>query len=167
MSDTYVECMIARKSNPFYVAVKVLLYVLTALCVFLVILGGAAIMLIPAAILGNLIYFWVPGFDLEFEYLYLDKEISIDKILGRRRRKKVRVIDLNKVDMIAPEFSHELDAYKDRGIKKLDYSSKDPAVTKHIFVYNGEHGTELICMEPNADMLKCIKNVFPRKLREY
>ena len=166
MNDSYVECMVPRKSSPFSGLIRVLVYALTAISLILATMGFP-IMFIPTIALGLVIYFLLPSLVVEFEYLYLDKEISIDKVLNRQKRKKVRVLDLNKMELLAPETSHELDSYKSRGLKIQDYSSRDPEKKKHIMVYNGEKGTELICLEPNAAMIKCIKTVSPRKIFEY
>ena len=167
MNDSYVECMVARKPNPLNMILKVLIYAATAISVIMGLFFGMLIMIAVAIGLVLLIYFWVPGLDLEFEYLYLDKEICIDKVMNKQKRKRICVLDLNKMDFIAPETSHELDSFKSRGIKIKDYSSQDSEVKKHILVYNGDKGTELICIEPNGALLKCIKTVFPRKVREY
>lgn len=167
MNDSYVECMVARKASPLNLVVKVLIYAATAISIIMALFFGMVIMIAVAVGLVLLIYFWVPSLDLEFEYLYLDKEINIDKVMNKQKRKRVCVLDLNKMELIAPETSHELDSYKSRGIKIQDYSSKDPEVKKHIIVYNGNKGTELICIEPNGALLKCVKSVFPRKVREY
>ena len=166
MNDSYVECLVKRKSSPFNVLIKGVIYAATATCA-LVALAGVTLMFIPVIGLGLLIYFWMPNLDLEFEYLYLDKEISIDKVMNKQKRKRVIVLDLNKMEFIAPENSHELDSFKSRNPKIKDFSSKDPEVRKHILVYNGDAGSELICIEPNGELLKCIKTVFPRKVREF
>ncbi|NLG04069.1 MAG: hypothetical protein GX567_09625 [Clostridia bacterium] len=166
MNDSYVECMVPRKSSPFSGLIKVLVYALTAICVLLAVMG-LPILFIPAIALGLVIYFLLPGLSVEYEYLYLDKEISIDKVLNKQKRKRVRVLDLNKMELLAPDTSHELDSYKSRRIKIQDYSSGNPENKKHIMVYNGGNGTELICLEPNAAMIKCIKTVSPRKIFEY
>lgn len=166
MSDSYVECMVKRKANPLNPLIKGAIYALTATCAILALMG-IPIMFIPTIGLGLLIYFWMPNLDLEFEYLYLDKEITIDKVMNKQKRKRALVLDLNKMEFIAPESSHELDSYKNRNPKIKDFSSKDPEVKKQILVYNADGGTELICFEPNAEMIKAIKNVFPRKIREF
>lgn len=166
MNDSYVECLVKRKPNPLNILIKGVIYAATVTCAILA-LSGLVVMFVPVIGLGLLIYFWMPNLDLEFEYLYLDKEISIDKVMNKQKRKRVVTLDLNKMEFIAPETSHELDSYKSRNLKIKDFSSKDPEVKKQILVYNGTSGTELYCIEPNGELLKCIKTVFPRKIREF
>lgn len=167
MNETYVEYMVARKSSPFLGVLKVILYVLA---VILCLLGlyGSWILLIPGVIFGALAYFVIPQFnDLEYEYLYLDKSITIDKIIGQQKRKRVMELDLNKMEFMAPTNSHEFDSHRNRKIEEKDYSSKDPDSKRFGVLYHDQNGDKIIIIEPNAEMLKAIKTVFPRKLIEY
>ncbi len=73
MNDTYVECLVARKANPFTVLIKA---AMIALCAVLFILSflGMPFLLIAAVIIGALsAYFVFPMLSIEYEYLYLDK----------------------------------------------------------------------------------------------
>lgn len=167
MSDTYVECLVAKKSGGSAVAIKALAYGFTA---FFVIAGLMfnVILLIPAVVLAIICFVFVPTLDLEYEYLYLDKEITIDKIISKQKRKRANVIDLNKVEIIAPEKSHEMDSYKNRNLKVLDYSSKDENDKIYLMHYRDEKAGEcLVRFNPNEEMLAAIKTVFPRKVYNY
>ena len=77
MSDAYVECLIQAKQPGWAKAVRVLLIILTVIFAI-----GALISIwlgIAALIAGFGAYFLNMMTDLEFEYLYLDKELVIDK----------------------------------------------------------------------------------------
>ncbi|MCR4806896.1 MAG: DUF6106 family protein [Lachnospiraceae bacterium] len=166
MNESYVECMVARKSSPVNAILKYLIYIL-AVASGLIVLMGYIIFIVPLIIFGLLAFLWVPGLDLEYEYLYLDREISIDKILSKQKRKKVRTIELSKMEKMCPIKSHELDSYKARNVKVSDYSSGIDDAPVWVIVYKSEREEELIGFEPNEDMLKAIKNVYPRKVIEY
>ncbi len=166
MNESYVECMVARKQNPFAAVIKILVYALAgAFCVMGVI--GYTVMFVPGLIFIAAGYFLLPGMDLEFEYLYLDKELTIDKVLAKQKRKKVLSIDLNKMEVVAPLRSHELDSYKSRKVPMLDCSSKKEDTRPYVIVYHDNNKEEMVCFEPNAEMLRAIKTVFPRKVIEY
>ena len=166
MNESYVECMVARKPNPIATVAKISIYALAgAFCVMGVI--GYTVMFVPGLVLIGLGYFLLPNLDLEFEYLYLDKEITIDKVLAKQKRKRIIVIDLNKMEKIAPINSHELDFYKSRKTPMKDYSSMMPDAKLYVLVYHDNTGEQLICMEPSAELLRAIKTVFPRKVIEY
>ncbi len=166
MNDSYVECMVARKSSPLMGVLKYIIYILTGVSVIGVV-AGYYIFIVTLIIFGLLAYFAVPNFELEFEYLYLDREISIDKIMSKQKRKKVRTIELSKMEYLCPINSHQLDQYKARNVKMSDYSSKDENARIWVIVYKDQNTEELIGIEPNEEMLKAVKNVYPRKVIEY
>ncbi|HOO29139.1 MAG TPA: DUF6106 family protein, partial [Lachnospiraceae bacterium] len=159
-------CMVARKQNPFAMLIKVIVY---AFAGFFCVLGiiGFTYMFIPGLALIAAGYFLLPNLDLEFEYLYLDKEITIDKVMAKQKRKRVMVLDLNKMEIMAPVTSHELDSYKARKVPMKDYGSKMPDSKLYAIVYHDQNKEELVCIEPNTEMLRAIKTVFPRKVIEY
>ena len=166
MNDTYVECMVARKSSPLMGILKYVIYILAVIS-GLSALMGYIIFIVPLVIFGLLAYFVVPGFDLEYEYLYLDREISIDKIMSKQKRKKVRTLELNKMEKMCHINSHELDSYKAKNVKVSDYSSGVDGAKVWVIVYTGKDGEELVGIEPNEEMLKAIRNVYPRKVIDY
>lgn len=166
MNDTYVECLVSCKQNPLTGVAKFILYGLAIAC-FIWMMLGWGIMIIPTLIFTGVAYFVMPMFDIEYEYLYLEKELSIDKVISKERRKNVATIDLNKVEKIAPANSHELDSAKARPHKDIDYTSKYEDAKVYIALYESGNGLELIHFEPNEEMLKAIKMVFPRKVVEY
>ena len=166
MNDTYVEVLVSRKKNPLVDVSRILMYVLAIVCFLLMFVNG--IFLVGVISFACLAYFVFPRFDIEYEYLYLDRELSIDKIMSKEKRAKVMNIDLNKMEIMARSNSHELDSYRARGLKELDYTSgEDGAVVYTVVFESGKDGTVLVDIEPNEEMLRAIKNVFPRKVSDY
>ena len=95
----------------------------------------------------------------------MDTEISIDKIMAKEKRKHVMTIDLNSMEVIAPVNSHELDQYKARNLKTYDFTSLEEDARVYSVVFSdGSNGTAIANIEPNEEMLRAIKNVFPRKV---
>lgn len=87
--ETYVECMVKKKANGLMSALKVLLIgiaVITGLLGFM----GLIVFLIIAVVAGVGAYFVSLNANLEYEYLYVDKQLTVDKIMARTRRKKWR-----------------------------------------------------------------------------
>ena len=120
--ETYVECMVKKKANGLMSALKVLLIgitVITGLLGFM----GLIVFLIIAVVAGVGAYFVSLNANLEYEYLYVDKQLTVDKIMARTRRKKVETFDLERMEILAPIKSWHLDDYKNRQLKGVDYSS--------------------------------------------
>ena len=166
MNDSYVECMVARKNQPILGILKYLIYILTGVSVIAVV-AGYYIFLVPLVIFGLLAFFAVPNFDLEYEYLYVDREITIDKIMSKQKRKKVRTLELSKMECICPINSHQLDPYKSRNLKIYDYSSGQPDAKVWVLVYKDRESEELIGLEPNEELIKVIRSLYPRKVIDY
>ena len=160
--ETYVECMVKKKANGLMSALKVLLIgitVITGLLGFM----GLIVFLIIAVVAGVGAYFVSLNANLEYEYLYVDKQLTVDKIMAKTRRKKVETFDLERMEILAPIKSWHLDDYKNRQLKVVDYSSgveQQPDI-RYSMIYNGE---KRVIFEPNAEMVAAIKSIAPRKV---
>ena len=86
MNESYVECLVARRPSGGMKALKVALIVLTVIGVLLGMIAFPLLIVAAAAAVGA--YFASLYSSLEYEYLYVDKEISVDKILNKSKRKK-------------------------------------------------------------------------------
>lgn len=164
MSETYVECLVARKPSFVMKFLKILLIMLTVVLVlagFMIMPGIPGLLLAAVAAVGA--YFANLNADIEYEYLYVDKEISIDKVMAKSRRKKAASYSLEQMEIFAPLNSHRLDSYRNRQMKTADYSSGIAAQPerRYMMVWNGD--TKVI-LEPNAELLKAVQNVSPRKV---
>lgn len=161
MNETYVEYLIKRKTPTHLKMLKILLVTLTV-CFVLV-----GFLLIPALLFG--IAFGVVSYfvhlktELEYEYLYVDKELTVDKIMAKTKRKRVAVFTVEKMEIVAPINSWHLDNYKNRNDKTVDYSSgevKQPD-TRYVFYYEGR---QKVIFEPNEDLIKAMQFAAPRKV---
>lgn len=160
--ETYVECMVKKKANGLMSALKVLLIGLTVITGLLGFMG-LIVFLIIAVVAGVGAYFVSLNANLEYEYLYVDKQLTVDKIMARTRRKKVETFDLERMEILAPIKSWHLDDYKNRQLKVVDYSSgveQQPDI-RYSMIYNGE---KRVIFEPNAEMVAAIKSIAPRKV---
>ena len=162
--NSYVECLVASKASP---AVKILSYVSLALAVvfFLSSLAGFGVLgLILCVGAGVAYYFLSLNANIEFEYQYCDKEITVDKILNKSKRKNVARYDVTKIEALAPSRSYHLDEFKNRSFKTVDYSArvKDPQPDPtYTFIYDGK---EKVVFEPSSEFVTAVKSVIPRKV---
>lgn len=164
MSETYVECLVKKKNSLAGTVLKWFLIVVTAGFGVVTILGGGKLipLLITVAV-GVLAYIVNMRIDLEYEYLYLDKEISIDKIMHKTKRKRVEVLEINRIEILAPVNSHQLDSYRNRNLKTTDYSVGEVQKPdrRYAMYYNGDRR---ILLSPSPELLKAIRTVAPRKV---
>ncbi len=161
MSEIYVECLVKKKTNVGMRFLRILTMMLAVAFILVGLLDIRA--LIVGALAGVAAYFVYLNADLEYEYLYLDKELTVDKIMAKTRRKRVGKYDLNKMEVFAPINSYHLDNFKNRTVKTVDYSTgeeKKPETRYVMFYDSGER----VVLEPNQEMVKAIQNIAPRKV---
>ena len=161
MNESYVECLVARRPSGGMKALKVLLIVVTVIGILGGMIAFPLLIVAVAAAVGA--YFASLYSSLEYEYLYVDKEISVDKILNKTKRKKAEKFELDRMEIFAPVNSWHLDNYKNRQFKTTDYSSgvAGQPDRRYAMIYNGERK---ILFEPNQEMVKAMQAVAPRKV---
>ena len=123
MNDSYKELLVSKEQGVKDKLIRVVSIIPTVLAGLLTLLTGNILIFIIAVAFGVLDYFVFQWTSIEYEYLYLDKEITIDKIMAKTRRKKILTIDVNKIEILAPEKSYQLDSYRNRQVKAIDYSA--------------------------------------------
>lgn len=162
MNESYVECLVARKKKGPMGALRIVLVVLTVIFALLGIMGAVLFLLLALAT-GIGAYFAGLYANMEFEYLYVDREISIDKVLNKTRRKKGEKFELDRIEIFAPINSWHLDNYKNRDMKVTDYSSgvAGQPDKRYVMFYNGERK---VIFEPNEAFVKAMQSVAPRKV---
>lgn len=163
MSETYVECLVAKKPSLLLTFLKFFLIMIAAVVLIFSMLLSNLVGLIVAVAAGVGAYFATMNANIEYEYLYVDKEVSIDKVLAKSRRKKAGTYSVEQMEILAPLNSHRLDSYKNRDAKTVDFSSGIAAQPerRYMMVCNG--GTRVI-LEPNEALIKAIQTVAPRKV---
>lgn len=162
MSESYVECLVKAKTS---VIAKLFKFLLIAVAVisFLAVFIGISIAFIPMLLAAAGAYFVHINSDLEYEYLYLDKELVVDKVMAKSRRKRVATYGLDRIEILAPIKSYRLDNYKNRDVKVKDYSIGEelkPDLRYAMFYEGGEK----IILSPSPELVKIMKNAAPRKI---
>ena len=164
MSDLYTEHIVKRKTPMVDQAKKVVLIALVITAAFIG-LFMVPVVLIVAIALAVVCYFLIPRWDLEYEYLYVNGELDVDKIMARSKRKKVASFKLSSLEILAPVASHHMDSYHhNQKIKTLDYSSMDPSHKIYAMVITQDSEMKKVLFEPNQVILDDIKRIAPRKV---
>jgi hypothetical protein len=168
MDDLYREILVKRSSTGKDKALKYLVIAVTALVIV------AGILFFPPLILGGIVlgildyYFVLPNFDLEYEYLYVNGDIDVDKIMSRQKRKKAASFDLAELEICAPTGSHELDSYLSGGNAKIaDYTSGEENVKSWTVIcnHNGERTGAML--ELDETVIGDLWRRAPRKVIKY
>lgn len=161
MNDTYVELLVKK---PELKAASWLHNIMIGLGAVLFLIGLFSKFLI--AIFGLLLcgaaYVLMQNACIEYEYLYLDKELSVDKIKNQSKRKSVAAYDISTLEVMAPRGSHRLDSYG--SLKVKDYSSEREDGEAFELVVEGKNGRERIIIDTNEELVKAIRMAAPRRV---
>lgn len=163
MSEAYIECLVKAKPSVLGKFFKFFLYLLTAVLLVLMFLTMNMLLFLLAVAAGVGAYFVGLYTDLEYEYLYLDKELTIDKVMGKAKRKRVAVYQLERMEIFAPVRSYHLDNFRNRQTKDKDYSigyEEQPDLRYAMYYEGGER----LILSPSPEMVKIMKNAAPRKV---
>ncbi|MBQ7584515.1 MAG: hypothetical protein IJT24_07870 [Lachnospiraceae bacterium] len=165
MEDLYVECLVARKQRAYETFVRGGVWGLTALFLiagffihFLFLIGFVAMLLVC--------FFALPRLSVEYEYLYVSRSIEIDSIYSKEKRKKTAEYDLEQMEIFAEEGAWQLDEYKNAQTVNKDFTSGEDGVKAWILIVRTGQALERVRLEPDGEMIKAVKSVFPRKVFE-
>ena len=162
MNDSYTEWLVKRKAPAYNIIIKAVLIFLCLISAFLALTTVFGILVLTAV--GAATYFIFQNLSLEFEYLLVNDQITIDKIMGRARRKKAWEGVLSEVQIVAPIDSYVLKDYENPSMKILDFSSHIPHAKVYGMIHQGEGHTTKIIFEPNDRILQHIRQRSPRKV---
>ena len=95
MEQTYIEVLVAREQNTMAGLLKIL-------CGILAVISALLMMPIPVLIVGIPVFAWLSYYFylqewVEYEYSYVSRELTVDKIMARSKRKNVSVYLLDKI----------------------------------------------------------------------
>ncbi len=164
MNDSYLEVMVKRKTNVLALIGRNTLVGLGAL-VFLV--GFLSDIFLILAIVAGLLFLGAFLFHrqigVEFEYLYLEKTLSIDKISNQTTRKKLAEYSMEHLELLAPVSSHRLDSYAS-GVKTVDYSSRQKEGNPYALIFKQGSLTTKVLIDCTEELYDQIRMTAPRKV---
>ena len=105
MSDFYTEQLIKKQTTGKDRMIKILLIFLTVVSVLIIFIFPFGIIL-PVALIA-LDVFMFQRMDVEYEYLFVNGDLDIDKIMHKARRKRVCSVNINDVEILAPADSSD------------------------------------------------------------
>ncbi len=163
MNDSYAEHLIKRKTPVSAYLVNAMMVVLTLISLFLAFtFNGFSILLFCAVSFCTYLIF--RNSYVEFEYLVIDGQLTVEQIMGRAKRKKICDINMTDVRMIAPSDSDVLKDYRTGSERIVDFGSHMPHAKKYSVIVASRNGQREVIFEPDEKMLACLWQSAPRKV---
>ncbi len=161
MNDTYIELLVKKPDSKtatllhkLMIGVGAVLF-LAGLFTYLVFMLLGLVLLI-----GSIIPMLFT--DIEYEYLLLGKEFTVDRIRKKENRKTVADYDLGTMVVMAPKGSEQLKRYEQ--LKVVDYSSDSEEGNPYEIVVDGKAGKVRVLVDTTQELVDTIRRMSPRNV---
>lgn len=160
--DIFVEQIVKKKlSGKDYLIAVAVTVVGLALIVLSFLIPAISIFVIAGVIFGA--YYLISSRNLEFEYAVTNGDITVDKIICRRKRKRVVSVDAHDIEEIG-KFNPELLKSKSN-FKPLFAAETDSGEGSWYFcAHSAKQGSVLVVFDPDEKTLSAIKPFIPRQV---
>ena len=156
MNDVLYEHIVARKSGPLDLIKKISLISSMIILLFVSYAIFHSFGVLFTIIIGFLMYTFVfTRIDKEYEYTLLNRDMDIDVIYSRQKRKKILSFDFQKAEIIAPRNSPRLNSINIE--KTYDFSSNDPNEKAFAIIINIDRKRTCVIIEPDQGMINHIR----------
>jgi hypothetical protein len=165
--DTFVEELVVRRNNLGNLLIQILFVlgaiVLAAAC-FLFLSG-----LFPAllAILVAGAYLGIKFQGVEYEYSFTNGELDIDKIMAKRKRKRLVEIDHKQIQVMAPYTAEYESETKDYQVTQvIDTSSHKNAPGRWFFIYENQEGKYVfVVFQPSKRLREAMRKYMRSRIK--
>lgn len=176
METIFIEELVKKKKTPAdYLAVLCVLVSGAILVTFLLTVGlplglmygsitGTLALLFVAAVFYG-VYYFLQTVDVEYEYSLVNAEIDIDKIMGKKRRKRMVTVYLRNLEDFGTRKNPEFNRYMENGEIKKVYACRDKNAEDVFFTVYDEGSTRIMLIfNPNEKIIDQIAKRNPRKV---
>lgn len=165
MEEVFVELIVKKRTGLKEALLRTLsvLVVIFAL-LFTMQLGMLGITI--TVLLGYVAYLAWTYTSIEYEYSFLNGELTIDKIMGQRKRKSVDCYDIKQAELIAPTYSDEVIRCSGRVSKTVNYSSGYRSDKLYSIIINNGNSTIQVVFEPDERIVDAMHHVRPNIVKK-
>ena len=160
MNDYYTEQMVKKQTDMKDMLIKAVLIAATIVS-FLIILMYPVGLLLPILMIA-LDIFLFGRLKVEYEYLFVNGELDIDKIMNKAKRKKQFSMNVADMELLAPADAVELRQFQN--VKTYDFSSRTGQSKVYAMIVSGQGEKKKILFEPNDTIIEGFYMLAPRKV---
>ena len=159
MDEVFVEQIVKKKISMSGILMRAIAIIFVLAGIFSLLILGALGLTITALLIYVTYIIW--GYtSVEYEYSFLNGELSIDKIMGQRKRKTIACYDIKNAEIVAPSMSDEVVSKINNTITK-DYSTRCRNANLYSMIVNDSDGRKQVIFEPNEKVLDAMYHVKP------
>lgn len=160
MNDYYTEQLVKKQTDMKDMLIKAVLIAVTIVS-FLIVLMFPVGLILPIVMIV-LDVFMFRRLNVEYEYLFLNGDLDIDKIMNKSKRKKVFSASVADMEFFAPVDAVELRQYQNA--RTFDFSSGDRQAKRYAMVISGKGELKKVVIEPNDTIVEGLYMMAPRKV---
>ncbi len=134
---------------------------LASVFMFIALAFGLTVMILLSVGILALGIWLLSGVNVEYEYIITNNEMDIDKIIGRRKRKRMITVDISKATEFGT-FPSEEEVDADATVHATSGVEKD---AHYLLVEHSGYGTVKVIFNPNERMREAIVQELPNALR--
>ena len=168
--DFFNECIVRKKKTSQDIMSCVIIVFVVFMFLYLVLVqfsSGKLVVLIPveiAFIVYGAYILW-SSLNVEFEYSVTNGDLDIDKIVAKKRRKKLLRVKLKDFEYFAPLNNEHMAVAEDKSVNTvIDASSNIDSPNVYFAIYFNNSEKVCLLFEPNEKMIENFARYIPRSL---
>lgn len=164
--DNFYEQLLTTEDHFTYKVADVLMYLLVILGVASLIILGQFLLFIVFVLTAVGIFFLKKNLFIEYEYIFTNGEIDIDKIFEMKKRKRIISFNIKNVEIIAKDNSQYIKDFINKPNKVINLYP--PNYKGQIFVAILNKGAEMIMIKfaPDEKILNLAFKYNPRAIKK-
>ncbi|MBE7038107.1 MAG: hypothetical protein E7404_04300 [Ruminococcaceae bacterium] len=160
--DIFCEYIVKVKRSPIEILISVFSVLVAAILIFmsLALLStpfSSFVLLIDAAIVYG-VYILITHFNVEYEYILTNGELDIDKIIAKRKRKRMFSMNVKEFEVLEPVEQNKTYA------NILDCSTRTNSVDVYYAIFSKDNKRQTLIFNPPQKMLENMKQYSPRTI---
>lgn len=127
-------------------------------------MGGIIALIIAAIVYG--IYMLATSINLEYEYIFTNGAVDIDKIINLRKRKRMVSFDIREIELFSTGKNPEYQKYlQNRDIKKFYACHDRKSEDVYFVIFTMNSIRSMLLFNPNEKMVKEFEKMNPQKVQ--
>lgn len=165
MNNQYVEVLVKRNVEKEQKKRTIIAIVGMAVAILVGLFTAIPIFYFLSFLIAFGAYFLAIKYYVEFEYYYMDGELSIAKVYNRARRKDILNLNEGSIKLIAPISSIEVQEFD--GLKIIDCTANDSTNLPYVIVCEHKGNLKKVYIQMNEELFKELKRNMPYKVRQH
>jgi hypothetical protein len=164
-NDIFKEQLVARKNNGKDTLKQIGIVLLGVILIFVGSITIPSLFVPIVLVVGVAVFVIIKRFNLEFEYIFTNGELDIDKIYNKLKRKHTLTIDVRRfivmIQMTNPSLKSEIGNIS----KVIDYGKGQITESSYAAIYEDDGKRVQLIFDPNETLIKGIHTYIPRKIK--